>query len=62
VGREAIEAAAFPLVLGTTTPEMGNLGMAGTPQPVGADDATVEIAMDMEFEDMEFENFDLEAF
>ena len=53
---------AFPLVLGTTTPEMGNLGMAGTPQPVGADDATVEIAMDMEFEDMEFENFDLEAF
>ena len=53
---------AFPLVLGTTTPEMGNLGMAGTPQPVGADDATVEIAMDMEFEDMEFEDFDVEAF
>ena len=36
--------------------------MAGTPQRVEADDTTVEIAMDMEFEDMEFENFDLEAF
>ena len=53
---------ASPLVLGTPTSDVGNLGMAGTPQPVEADDATVEIAMDMECEDMEFEDFDVEAF